>query len=50
MNEREPVLEKRAIRLPDGRRLVFYDFREAPPRERPDPPTAAAERRDAEDP
>ena len=48
MDEREPVVEKRAIRLPDGRRLVFYDFREPPPPAPPRPPPA--ERREREEP
>lgn len=34
MSEPEPVMEKRTIRMPDGRSLVFYDFPE--PARRPD--------------
>ncbi len=30
MEEREPVMVKRVVRLPDGRRLVFYEFPDAP--------------------
>jgi hypothetical protein len=37
---REPVLEKRVIRLPDGRRLVFYDFPEPARRDAPARPAA----------
>lgn len=28
----EPPLDKRTIRLPDGRELTYYRFPEAPPR------------------
>jgi len=33
MEEKEPALAKRVIRLPDGRRLVYYDFPEPARRE-----------------
>jgi hypothetical protein len=36
MPEREGALEKEPVRLPDGRRLIFYRFPR--PAERPDPP------------
>ena len=37
MTERRPDLDKRVIRLPDGRRLVFYRF---PEEARPEGPPA----------
>jgi hypothetical protein len=37
----EPGLEKEEIRLPDGRRLIFYTFPDA--KRRPDPPSPAAD-------
>jgi hypothetical protein len=45
MGEREPTMEKREVRLPDGRRLVFYRFPEPPPapgQERPRDPAPPA--------
>jgi hypothetical protein len=44
MGEKVPVLEKREIRLPDGRRLVFYEFPEPARREAPAPPKPAGRR------
>ncbi len=53
MSERDPAMEKRTIRMPDGRSLVFYDFPEparqrdagAPPDPAPrDPPARREER------
>ncbi|HEU4385418.1 MAG TPA: hypothetical protein VFR85_18170 [Anaeromyxobacteraceae bacterium] len=38
MSERRPDLDKRVIRLPDGRRLVFYRFPEARAEEAPQAP------------
>jgi hypothetical protein len=26
MREREPAFQKRELRLPDGRRLIYYEF------------------------
>jgi len=42
--DKEPVLEKRAVRLPDGRRLVFYEFPERPRRDPAARPEPAGER------
>ena len=36
MSKRDGELDKREIRLPDGRRLIFYSFPESP--RRPEPP------------
>lgn len=41
MTASEPTLVKRVVRLPDGRRLVFYDFPDRAPGDPParrDPP------------
>jgi len=48
MEEKEQVLEKRVIRLPDGRRLVFYEFPEREPRD--PPPRTPAKRPASEEP
>jgi hypothetical protein len=45
MSERPPDLDKRVIRLPDGRRLIYYRFpeeagREEAPPARPGPEEA----------
>jgi len=37
MSKRDGELDKREIRLPDGRRLIFYSF--------PDPPSGRSRRR-----
>ncbi len=41
MADREPVVVKREIRLPDGRRLVFYEFPQRPQRDATAPPEPA---------
>ena len=38
MSKRDGELDKREIRLPDGRRLIFYSFPESPRRPEPPPP------------
>ncbi len=37
MSKRDGDLDKREIRLPDGRRLIYYSFPD-PPRRPPPPP------------
>jgi hypothetical protein len=39
MSKRDGDIDKREIRLPDGRRLIFYSFPDSP--RRPEPPPAA---------
>jgi len=38
MSKRDGELDKREIRLPDGRRLIFYSFPDPPRRPEPPPP------------
>ena len=49
MSEREPRLDKEVVRLPDGRRLIYYAFPEQPPDgasspPEPEPPPPTEER------
>ena len=41
MPEREGGLEREAVRLPDGRRLIFYRFPQSAARPAPAPPDPA---------
>jgi hypothetical protein len=38
MSKRDGDLDKREIRLPDGRRLIYYSFPDPPRRPEPPPP------------
>jgi len=38
MSKKESDLDKREIRLPDGRRLIYYSFTDPPRRPEPPPP------------
>jgi hypothetical protein len=42
MSEKQGDIDKREIRLPDGRRLIFYSFPDPPRRPEPPPPGPGA--------
>lgn len=41
MSKRQGDLDKREIKLPDGRRLIYYSFPDAPGQPEPTPPPGA---------